>query len=75
VKVNGKGPYRLIFDTGAPIKVPVGRGTLGRVMDLLGNPIDGLGPVTSDDQYAIHRAAPKLEDQEPTPRVFEIISN
>ncbi|MBI4563713.1 MAG: F0F1 ATP synthase subunit beta, partial [Planctomycetes bacterium] len=60
-----------VIDTGAPIKVPVGRPTLGRVMDLLGRPVDDGGPVQGDDYYPIHRPAPRLEDQEPTPKVFQ----
>ncbi len=60
-----------VLDTGAPISVPVGRPALGRVMDLLGNPIDGLGEVKGEAMYPIHRQPPKLEEQEPTPRVFE----
>jgi F-type H+-transporting ATPase subunit beta len=60
-----------VEDTGAPIKVPVGKATLGRVMDLLGNPVDGGPPVTPDEYYPIHRAPPPLVDQEPTPRVFQ----
>src|ERR671921_2871869 len=50
-------------DTGGPISVPVGPCTLGRVFDVLGHPIDGKGPVTSDTTYPIHRAAPSFEDQ------------
>src|SRR5262245_35211145 len=60
-----------VTDTGAPIKIPVGRATLGRVMDLLGRPVDPLGPIKADDYYPIHRQPPRLEDQEPTPKVFE----
>jgi F-type H+-transporting ATPase subunit beta len=60
-----------VEDTGAPIKVPVGRSTLGRVMDLLGNPVDGGPPVVGEDYYPIHRPAPPLSEQEPTPRVFQ----
>src|SRR3989338_4915264 len=60
-----------VIDTGSPIKVPVGRATLGRLLDLLGNPIDNLGPIQASDYYHIHRATPKLEEQETTPRVFE----
>ncbi len=60
-----------VIDTGGPIKVPVGRATLGRVMDLLGNPIDGLGEVAAGEYYPIHRRAPPLTDQEPIPRVFQ----
>jgi len=47
---------------GGPISVPVGRATLGRVMNVLGEPVDGLGSVTSDKRYPIHRPAPSLED-------------
>jgi F-type H+-transporting ATPase subunit beta len=60
-----------VKDTGAPIKVPVGKSTLGRVMDLLGNPVDDGGPVKGEDYFPIHRAAPKLEEQDPTPKVFQ----
>src|SRR5437879_8139275 len=45
-------------DTGAPITIPVGPATLGRVFDLLGNPIDGKGPVKSEHTLPIHRPAP-----------------
>ncbi|MBI2931687.1 MAG: F0F1 ATP synthase subunit beta [Planctomycetes bacterium] len=61
----------LVRDTGAPITIPVGRPCLGRVMDLLGQTVDDLGAVQSDKAFPIHRPAPKLEEQEPTPRVFE----
>ncbi len=60
-----------VEDTGAPIKVPVGRATLGRVMDLLGNPVDGGPKVEAEDYWPIHRPAPPLNEQEPTPRVFQ----
>ena len=60
-----------VKDTGAPIKVPVGKSTLGRVLDLLGNPVDDGGPVKGEDYFPIHRAAPKLEEQDPTPKVFQ----
>src|SRR5258708_9569494 len=54
-----------------PITVPVGRATLGRVMNVLGKPVDQLGPVVSDKHYPIHRPAPKLEDQSTTLEMFE----
>jgi F-type H+-transporting ATPase subunit beta len=60
-----------VADTGAPIKVPVGKPTLGRVMDLLGNPVDDGGPVKGEDYFPIHRAAPRLDEQDPTPKVFQ----
>ncbi len=54
----------LIADnTGRAISVPVGAGTLGRIMDVLGRPIDEAGPVEASDMWEIHRAAPSYEDQ------------
>jgi len=50
-------------DTGAPITVPVGKVTLGRMVDVLGEPIDGKGPLDSETMYPIHRPAPILMDQ------------
>src|SRR6201981_3570361 len=58
-------------DLGRPIEVPVGRATLGRVMNVLGKPVDQLGEVKSDKHYPIHRPAPKLEDQSTTLEMFE----
>jgi F-type H+/Na+-transporting ATPase subunit beta len=59
------------FDTGAGITVPVGRPTLGRVMNVLGKPVDQLGPLTSKTNYPIHRPAPLLSDQSTTLEMFE----
>ena len=53
-----------VVDTGAPIMIPVGRPTLGRVLDLLGNPVDPYGPCVGEDYYPIHRQPPRLEDQD-----------
>lgn len=50
-------------NTGKAISVPVGAGTLGRIMDVLGNPIDEAGPVQASDHWEIHRSAPSYEDQ------------
>lgn len=50
-------------DLGKPISVPVGEPVLGRMVDVLGNPIDGKGEIKSDHEYPIHRPAPKLVDQ------------
>src|SRR6476469_90261 len=50
-------------NTGRAISVPVGAGTLGRIMDVLGRPIDEAGPVEASDHWEIHRAAPSYEDQ------------
>jgi F-type H+-transporting ATPase subunit beta len=58
-------------DTGAPISVPVGPSTLGRIFNVLGQPVDGKGPVEATQYYPIHRPAPSLEDQEVRPEVFE----
>jgi F-type H+-transporting ATPase subunit beta len=58
-------------DTGAPITVPVGEPTLGRVFDVLGHPIDGKGPVTSDVHLPIHRSAPAFDQQSTEIEVFE----
>lgn len=60
-----------VVNTGAPITVPVGPSTLGRMFDVLGHPIDGLGEVKSDIYYPIHRPAPGFEDQSTSVQVFE----
>ena len=52
-----------VLDTGAPISVPVGPETLGRILNVLGEPIDERGPVNAKMTYPIHRAAPSFEDQ------------
>lgn len=59
------------IDTGGPITVPVGRATLGRLLNVLGEPIDGLGPIETDVRYPIHRPAPPFEEQETKPQFFE----
>lgn len=58
-------------NTGQPISVPVGPQTLGRVFDVLGNPIDNLGPVEAEIHYPIHRPAPPFEEQATSVEVFE----
>src|SRR5262245_2634602 len=58
-------------DTGAPISVPVGEGCLGRIFNLLGEPIDQKGPAKYEKTYPIHRPAPPFAEQETTIRVFE----
>ncbi|XGV95483.1 MAG: F0F1 ATP synthase subunit beta [Leptolyngbya sp. BL-A-14] len=60
-----------VTDTGAPISVPVGAATLGRIFNVLGEPVDNKGPVDSKETSPIHRSAPKLTDLETTPSVFE----
>ena len=52
-----------VLDTGAPISVPVGPETLGRILNVIGEPIDDRGPVNAKKRYPIHRAAPSFEDQ------------
>ncbi|HHW28964.1 MAG TPA: F0F1 ATP synthase subunit beta [Syntrophomonadaceae bacterium] len=59
------------LDTKSPIKMPVGRGTLGRVFNVLGEPIDGKGPVEAEDHYPIHRPAPPVVDQRPAREILE----
>ncbi|MFN3703152.1 F0F1 ATP synthase subunit beta [Thermomonas sp.] len=58
-------------NTGRAISVPVGIGTLGRIMDVLGNPIDEAGPVAAETTWEIHRAAPSYEDQASTTELLE----
>jgi F-type H+-transporting ATPase subunit beta len=60
-----------IVDTGAAISVPVGKCTLGRIFNVLGEPVDEKGPVNVTETSPIHRPAPKLVDLEVTPTVFE----
>jgi F-type H+-transporting ATPase subunit beta len=57
--------------TGAPIKVPVGPETLGRIFNVLGEPVDGLGPVNAVLKYPIHRPAPSFAEQSTRVEVFE----
>ncbi|TCK16920.1 ATP synthase F1 subcomplex beta subunit [Thiogranum longum] len=60
-----------VTNTGAPISVPVGQGTLGRVMDVLGNPIDEAGPLNTDKLMPIHRSPPNYEDQAASVDILE----
>jgi F-type H+-transporting ATPase subunit beta len=60
-----------VVDTGAPITVPVGKATLGRIFNVLGEPVDERGPVTPEATLPIHRDPPKLTDLETSPSVFE----
>ncbi|MGE3154972.1 MAG: F0F1 ATP synthase subunit beta [Nitrospiraceae bacterium] len=60
-----------VKDTGAPISVPVGRETLGRLINVLGEPVDEMGPIPAKKFYPIHRPAPRLEDQETKTEVLE----
>ncbi|OIQ10040.1 F0F1 ATP synthase subunit beta [Neomoorella thermoacetica] len=58
-------------DTGQPITVPVGRATLGRLFNVLGEPIDNQGPVETTERLPIHRSAPSFEEQQPSTEVLE----
>ena len=60
-----------VKNTGAPIMVPVGTGTLGRIMDVLGNPIDEAGPVVTDEKRSIHALAPKFDELSPSTELLE----
>jgi len=60
-----------VTNTGAPISVPVGPATLGRVMDVLGRPIDERGPVNSDERRSIHAAPPKFDELSPSVELLE----
>src|SRR5919202_4097903 len=60
-----------VVNTGAPISVPVGPATLGRVMDVLGRPIDERGPVNAEETRSIHAAAPKFDELSPSVELLE----
>ncbi|PIS46987.1 MAG: F0F1 ATP synthase subunit beta [Elusimicrobia bacterium CG08_land_8_20_14_0_20_51_18] len=68
---NGLSKGLEVFDTGAPLKVPVGEACLGRLMDVLGEPQDHRGAIESKEYLPIHRAAPPLSEQKTTPEIFE----
>ncbi len=59
------------IDTGSALKVPVGKATLGRLFDVMGNPLDNLGEVKADDNWPIHRPPPSFEEQETSTQVME----
>ncbi len=59
------------IDLGGPISVPVGRETLGRVMNVIGEPVDELGPIKSEQRLPIHRAAPAFDEQSTRAEMFE----
>jgi F-type H+-transporting ATPase subunit beta len=60
-----------VSDTGAPISVPVGKATLGRIMDVLGTPIDDAGPIGTETRWSIHRKAPSYEEQAGSTELLE----
>ena len=59
------------LDTGSPVKVPVGEGTLGRVFNLIGETIDGRGPIEADEWWPIHRESPEVTDLSTKTEIFE----
>ena len=60
-----------VVNTGKPISVPVGTGTLGRIMDVLGNPIDEVGPIKYEELRSIHQSAPKFDEISQTTELLE----
>jgi F-type H+-transporting ATPase subunit beta len=60
-----------VVNTGAPITVPVGNKTLGRIMDVLGRPIDECGPIGADREMSIHREAPEFDELSPSQELLE----
>ena len=60
-----------VVNTGAPIQVPVGEATLGRIMDVLGNPIDEAGPIATEDRMPIHRSPPSYAEQAGSTELLE----
>ena len=61
----------IVKDTGNPIMVPVGEASLGRLFNVVGEPLDGLGEVDAKEHWAIHRAPPAYQDQSMTTEVLE----
>jgi len=59
------------IDLGGPVMAPVGKQTLGRVLNVIGEPVDNMGPVETDKRYPIHRHAPSFEEQATTQQMFE----
>ncbi|HEY9101990.1 MAG TPA: F0F1 ATP synthase subunit beta, partial [Chitinimonas sp.] len=60
-----------VQNTGNPISVPVGKATLGRIMDVLGNPVDEVGPVVAEERWSIHRKAPSFDELNQTVDLLE----
>jgi F-type H+-transporting ATPase subunit beta len=60
-----------VEDTGQPISVPVGREVLGRILNVVGEPVDGMGPVAAKQRYSIHREAPALDEQGTSTEMLE----
>src|SRR3989338_4817938 len=60
-----------VLNTGKPIQMPVGKEVLGRILNVIGQPVDEEGPVTTKKLYTIHQAAPQFEDQSTETEIFE----
>lgn len=60
-----------VVDTGAPISIPVGAKTLGRIMDVIGRPVDEMGAIESEKRWPIHRATPSFEEQSTSKEILE----
>jgi len=60
-----------VIDTGAAISIPVGQKALGRIMDVIGRPVDELGPIDSETRWAIHRPTPSFEEQSTSKEILE----
>ncbi|RCI03498.1 atp2, beta subunit of the F1 sector of mitochondrial F1F0 ATP synthase, partial [Rhizopus stolonifer] len=60
-----------VVDTGAPITIPVGKEVLGRIINVIGEPIDERGPINTKAHRPIHAEAPEFVDQSPTPEILE----
>jgi F-type H+-transporting ATPase subunit beta len=59
------------YDLGEPITIPVGKQTLGRVLNVLGRPMDNMGPIQAEEKSSIHRAAPLFNEQSTTLEMLE----
>jgi F-type H+-transporting ATPase subunit beta len=68
---DGLSRGMMALDLGGPIEVPVGVGTLGRVMNVIGEPVDHMGPIVATKKYPIHRVPPTLEEQSTRLEMFE----
>ncbi|MEK6775397.1 MAG: F0F1 ATP synthase subunit beta [bacterium] len=60
-----------VTDTGGPITVPVGKGALGRIMNVIGEPVDERGKIKTEERWPIHRPSPKFDELDPTLQIFE----
>ncbi|MGZ3459100.1 MAG: F0F1 ATP synthase subunit beta, partial [Archangium sp.] len=68
---DGLARGQVVKNSGAPISVPVGKATLGRILNVIGDPVDGLGPVKAEQLWPIHRPVPVFTDQDVKVQMFE----